>query len=148
MKELFRSANLFLLRRPLPVAGGVVVLLTWFALASQVPTLFVVGSGLVGDYVGHAPAADHFGVDGGGVAQQADGEGAALLDGLVGEREGVVQVVGGSIEVGGLQAALDARWVHLHDDGDAAVHGHGEGLRAAHAPKPSREHQAAREVGA
>jgi uncharacterized membrane protein YesL len=47
MKTLFRSANLFLLRRPLPVAGGVVVLLTWFALASQVPTLFLVGSGLV-----------------------------------------------------------------------------------------------------
>jgi uncharacterized membrane protein YesL len=47
MKTLFRSANLFLLRRPLPVAGGVVVLLTWFALASQVPTLLVIGSGLV-----------------------------------------------------------------------------------------------------
>jgi uncharacterized membrane protein YesL len=47
MKTVFRSANLFLLRRPLPVAGGVVVLLTWFALASQVPTLLVVGSGLV-----------------------------------------------------------------------------------------------------
>ena len=47
IKPLFRSANLFLLRRPLPVAGGVVVLLTWFALASQVPTLLVVGSGLV-----------------------------------------------------------------------------------------------------
>ena len=46
-KSLFRSANLFLLRRPLPVAGGVVVLLTWFALASQLPTLLVVGSGLV-----------------------------------------------------------------------------------------------------
>jgi len=47
MKTLFRSANLFLLRRPAPVAGGVVVLLTWFALASQVPTLLAVGSGLV-----------------------------------------------------------------------------------------------------
>ncbi|MFI5691926.1 DUF624 domain-containing protein [Kribbella sp. NPDC051586] len=47
MKTVFRSANLFLLRRPMPVAGGVVVLLTWFALASQVPTLLVVGSGLV-----------------------------------------------------------------------------------------------------
>ncbi|MEU4192903.1 DUF624 domain-containing protein [Kribbella sp. NPDC026611] len=47
MKTVFRSANLFLLRKPLPVAGGVVVLLTWFALASQVPTLLVVGSGLV-----------------------------------------------------------------------------------------------------
>jgi uncharacterized membrane protein YesL len=47
LKTLFRSANLFLLRRPLPVAFGVVVLLTWFALASQVPTLLVIGSGLV-----------------------------------------------------------------------------------------------------
>ncbi|TDD46338.1 DUF624 domain-containing protein [Kribbella antibiotica] len=47
MKTVFRQANLFLLRRSLPVAGGVVGLLTWFALASQVPTLLVVGSGLV-----------------------------------------------------------------------------------------------------
>ncbi|MEV0284322.1 MULTISPECIES: DUF624 domain-containing protein [unclassified Kribbella] len=46
-KSLFRSANLFLLRRSLPVAGGVVALFTWFALVSQVVTLFVVGSGLV-----------------------------------------------------------------------------------------------------
>jgi uncharacterized membrane protein YesL len=46
-KSLFRSANLFLLRRPLPVAGGVVVLLTWFALSAVVPTLLLVGSGLV-----------------------------------------------------------------------------------------------------
>ncbi|WP_238153278.1 DUF624 domain-containing protein [Kribbella speibonae] len=45
--SLFRSANLFLLRRPLPVAGGVVVLLTWFAQAAVVPTLLLVGSGLV-----------------------------------------------------------------------------------------------------
>jgi len=46
-KTLFRAANLFLLRRSLPVAGGVVVLFTWFALLAQVPTLFVAGSGLV-----------------------------------------------------------------------------------------------------
>lgn len=47
LKTVFRSANLFLVRRPLPVAGGVVVLLTWFALAATVPTLLVVGSSLV-----------------------------------------------------------------------------------------------------
>jgi uncharacterized membrane protein YesL len=46
-RSLFRSANLFLLRRSLAVAGGVVGLFTWFALLSTVPTLFVVGSGLV-----------------------------------------------------------------------------------------------------
>ena len=53
MKKLFRSANLFLLRRSLPVAGGVIILLTWFALASQVPTLLVVGSGLVPGLIGY-----------------------------------------------------------------------------------------------
>jgi uncharacterized membrane protein YesL len=46
-KSLFREANLFLLRRSLAVAGGVIGLLTWFALVSQLPTLFAVGSGLV-----------------------------------------------------------------------------------------------------
>ncbi|WP_233712123.1 YesL family protein [Kribbella turkmenica] len=46
-KSLFRAANLFLLRRSLPVAGGVIGLFTWFALLSRLPTLFVVGSGLV-----------------------------------------------------------------------------------------------------
>ncbi|WP_238164276.1 DUF624 domain-containing protein [Kribbella pittospori] len=53
MKTLFRSANLFLLRHSLPVAGGVIILLTWFALASQLPTLLVVGSGLVPALVGY-----------------------------------------------------------------------------------------------
>ncbi|TDU89481.1 putative membrane protein YesL [Kribbella voronezhensis] len=46
-RSLFRSANLFLLRRSLGVAGGVIGLLTWFALLSRLPTLFVIGSGLV-----------------------------------------------------------------------------------------------------
>ncbi|NOL44938.1 DUF624 domain-containing protein [Kribbella sandramycini] len=46
-KSVFRQANLFLLRRSLAVAGAVVGLLTWFALASQLPTLLVIGSGLV-----------------------------------------------------------------------------------------------------
>jgi len=46
-KSLFRAANLFLLRRSLGVAGGVIGLFTWFALLSRLPTLFVIGSGLV-----------------------------------------------------------------------------------------------------
>jgi uncharacterized membrane protein YesL len=46
-KSLFRSANLFLLRRSLGVAGGVIGLFTWFALLSRLPTLFIIGSGLV-----------------------------------------------------------------------------------------------------
>lgn len=46
-RGLFRAANLFLLRRSLAVAGGVIALATWFALLSRLPTLFLVGSGLV-----------------------------------------------------------------------------------------------------
>ncbi|ONI67462.1 hypothetical protein BWI15_30525 [Kribbella sp. ALI-6-A] len=46
-RTVFRTANLFLLRRSLPVAGGVVGLATWFLLVGRLPTLFVIGSGLV-----------------------------------------------------------------------------------------------------
>jgi uncharacterized membrane protein YesL len=46
-RSVFRSANLFLLRRSLPVAGGVVGLATWFLVVGRLPTLFVIGSGLV-----------------------------------------------------------------------------------------------------
>ncbi len=46
-KTLFRAANLFLLRRSLPVAGGVIGLFTWFALLARLPTLILVGSALV-----------------------------------------------------------------------------------------------------
>ncbi|MEV8377036.1 DUF624 domain-containing protein [Kribbella sp. NPDC056861] len=52
-KSLFREANLFLLRRSLAVAGGVIALLTWFALVSQLPTLFAIGSGLVPGLIGY-----------------------------------------------------------------------------------------------
>jgi len=52
-KSLFREANLFLLRRSLAVAGGVIALVTWFALVSQLPTLFAIGSGLVPALIGY-----------------------------------------------------------------------------------------------
>ncbi|GAA1602848.1 hypothetical protein GCM10009789_66080 [Kribbella sancticallisti] len=46
-RTVFREANLFLLRRSLAIAGGVIALATWFLLLTRLPTLFVVGSGLV-----------------------------------------------------------------------------------------------------
>lgn len=52
-KTLFRAANLFLLRRSLAVAGGVVALATWFALVARLPTLFAIGSGLVPALIGY-----------------------------------------------------------------------------------------------
>lgn len=52
-RSLFRAANLLLLRRSLAVAGGVVAMATWFALLSKLPTLFLVGSGLVPALLGY-----------------------------------------------------------------------------------------------
>jgi hypothetical protein len=46
-RGLFRAANLFLLRRSLAIAGGVIALATWYLLLARLPTLFVIGSGLV-----------------------------------------------------------------------------------------------------
>jgi uncharacterized membrane protein YesL len=46
-KTVFREANLFLLRRSLAIAGGVIAMATWFLLLTRLPTLFVIGSGLV-----------------------------------------------------------------------------------------------------
>jgi uncharacterized membrane protein YesL len=46
-RSLFRAATLFLLRRSLAVAGGVIALATWLLLLARLPTLFIVGSGLV-----------------------------------------------------------------------------------------------------
>jgi len=52
-KSLFQTATLFLFRRSLAVAGGVVALATWFALVSRLPTLFAIGSGLVPALIGY-----------------------------------------------------------------------------------------------
>jgi len=46
-RSLFRAANLFLLKRSLAVAGGVIGLATWLLLLARLPTLFIVGSCLV-----------------------------------------------------------------------------------------------------
>jgi uncharacterized membrane protein YesL len=46
-KSVFRAANLFLLRHSLAIAGGVIAMATWFLLLTRLPTLFVIGSGLV-----------------------------------------------------------------------------------------------------
>jgi uncharacterized membrane protein YesL len=46
-RTLLQTANMFLLRRSLAVAGGVIGLATWLLLLVKVPTLFIVGSGLV-----------------------------------------------------------------------------------------------------
>jgi uncharacterized membrane protein YesL len=46
-RTLLQTANMFLLRRSLAVAGGVIGLATWLLVLVRLPTLFIVGSGLV-----------------------------------------------------------------------------------------------------
>jgi uncharacterized membrane protein YesL len=46
-RTLLQTANMFLLRRSLAVAGGVIGLATWLLLLVRLPTLVIVGSGLV-----------------------------------------------------------------------------------------------------
>lgn len=46
-RGLLREANVFLVRRPLAVAAVVVAVVTWLLLVVNLPTLYVIGSGLV-----------------------------------------------------------------------------------------------------
>ncbi len=99
----------------------------------------VVGRGLVGDDVDRRAPAQQFGEDLGGVPGQADRERAAGVAGLGGQAQGVVQVVGGHVQVAAFQAAGDAGRVGLDAEGDAVVHGDGERLGAAHPAEPGGE---------
>ena len=57
-------------------------------------------------------------------------------------------VSGGDVHVGGLEAPLDAVRVDLDAERDAAGHGDGERLRAAHAAEAGRQDEPAGQVGA
>lgn len=46
-RDLVRAANAFLVRRPLAVAAVVVAVVTWLLLVVNLPTLYLIGSGLV-----------------------------------------------------------------------------------------------------
>jgi len=66
-------------------------------------------------------------------AEQADGQRLALVPGGDRAADGVVEVLGLLIEVAVLDPPGDPGLVAVHADDRAAVHGHRERLRAAHA---------------
>ena len=72
----------------------------------------------------------------GGVAEQADGQRLALVLGGCRAADGVVDVFCLLVEVAVLDPPGDPGLVALHADDHAAVHGHGQRLRAAHAAQP------------
>ena len=102
-------------------------------------------TGLVGDDVDRSLPLEQLRKHVCGIRMQADREAAALVASGDGLREHVVDVVGEHIEVAVLDAAVDARAVDVDADGDAVVHGHGEGLRAAHSAEACGERDGAGE---
>jgi hypothetical protein len=107
-----------------------------------------VGRGLVGEEVGDHVAAVQLGDDVGGVPHQAHAERLALRLRLEHQLQSFVQVAGQAVAVAGVHAALDPGLVDLHPQEGAAVHGGGQGLRAAHAAQARGHHQAPGEVAA
>ena len=108
----------------------------------------VVGRGLVGQDVGREAPAHELRQDVGRVAEQGDRKRGALLHGLAGQAQRLVETVGHRIDVAGLEPPLDAVRIDLDDDGHAVVHGHGQRLGPAHASEPGRQGQAAPERAA
>jgi len=92
--------------------------------------------GLVGDDVNGRVAGEQGREHVGGVAEQADGQGLALVLRRDGPADGVVDVVALLVEVAVLDPPGDPGLVAVHADGDAAVHGDRQRLRAAHAAEP------------
>ena len=96
----------------------------------------VVGRGLVGDDVDGGAAGQEAREDVGGVAEQADGQGLALVAGFCGASERVVYVARLLVQVAELDPPADAGLVALDADDHAAIHRHGQRLGTAHASQP------------
>ena len=107
----------------------------------NVPVELVVGRGLVGEDIRRHPPADELRDDIGGVAEKGDGQGPAFFHGFAGQAKGLVEAAGHPVDISRVQPPPDAVGIDLDDDGHAVVHGHGQGLGAAHAPQSRRQRQ-------
>src|SRR5918911_1095739 len=128
---LARRAAAQLCRRGHVVAGG------------DVAVERVVGRRLVRYHAGDKAQREEARVDLGGIALEADRQRPALGGRLAYLLQGVVEVARGAVEVPVRDAPLDARGVDLDAEGHAAEHGHGQGLRSAHAAEPGGQHDLA-----
>ena len=106
----------------------------------------VVGAGLIGDDVDRRAAQQQLRKDQRGVAHDADAECAALVLGRDDPVHGLVEVGRVLVEIPVLDAAGQARLVDVDDEHRAAVEGHGQGLRAAHAAASARQRESSGEV--
>ncbi len=98
----------------------------------------VVSARLVGDQIRGHTALDDLRQHIGAVAQQANGDGFAALFRADHSVQRLIQVLGGPVEVSGLETPLDAGGVNLDAEKGAAVHHRRQRLRPTHAAKPTR----------
>lgn len=101
-------------------------------------------TGLIGDNVDRNSSSQQFGEDLGSIADDSDRK---RLAGLLGGEDAChrrVKVGGVFVKVSVFHAAGKARLIDVDDEHDAAVHGHGQRLRAAHAPCAAGEGERAR----
>ena len=108
----------------------------------------VVRRGLIGDEVWSEPAAHELGIHVRGVAEERDRQRLLRFDGLIGEAQGLVERICRDVHVGGLDTTLDAVRVDLDAERDAAGHGDGQRLGAAHTAEPGRQDEPPGKVGA
>ena len=102
---------------------------------------------LVGDDIRHHSAYDEFGIDVGGVGDEAYGLGFVLVQCLLDQGHRFLQVFHQHIHVRGFQATLSAGRIYLHNEPHTVVHGDGQGLSPAHSPKAGAEHELALQAG-
>src|SRR5579884_1187445 len=103
------------------------------------------GRRLISDDVRDQSTVQEFREHLGGVACEADGEWLAAAEHFPAPIQGLLQGARLSITVARADASLDTALIHLNHDDDAAVHGHGQRLSAAHASHAAREYQPARQ---
>jgi len=106
----------------------------------------VVGAGLVGDGIGADAAADEFGENFGGVAEERNRARFAFT-GVAGDAgEGIVEIGGLFIDVAGTQAEVDPALAAFDGEAARARERGGQWLCTAHAAKPGGEDPFAGEV--
>ena len=133
---------------PLGIARAAVLPLLQAPTFGQIAVDGIVRGSLVGDDVGPDAAAQKFGQDFAGVAEQRDRDGLALLRRPFDDRERVVEVLRLDVDIARAQPEFDARRAALDRKQRSARHRCGERLRAAHAAEAGGEDPSASKVAA
>ncbi len=116
--------------------------------SGQIAVDGIMGRGLVGDRVGPDSASDQFGIDIGGVAEQADRDRRPVAAGAGDDVEGFIQAVRLAVKVARLQAHLDPRGLAFDGQARGTCHHGRQGLGASHATQAGGQDPSAGEIAA